>query len=242
MEKQLIKILTVGFADTNDTLFIEVCRQVWLNEHGTIYSVDTIGDTIKEVQINKYHLITCILPSAEEERGLFINQLRLLRDITITPIIVFTRNAYTPELKIKVLEEGADDFQICPPTIEEAIASVKSMIRRYTELNSKTEKKVTLVYSRNIVISVEHRRVFLYGKEVELLTKEFDVLCLLMRNPRRVFTYKQIFQEVWGDEYEYSARKNLRNQIERLRKKLKTDDCPLGFIKTVRGVGYSYNP
>lgn len=228
------KILMVGL---DDNMF-EVCRLAWLDKNGILYRANNLSDCMKEVSINKYHLISSVLPDGENERLSFINQLKILRDMTTAPIVIYIHGAYEPELYVKVIENGADDFQVCPPTIEAAVATGKSLIRRYTDLNNRIEKPATLAFSENIIISATHYKVFVKGQEVELLPKEFEILRLLIENPRRVFTYEQIFEEVWGEEYAYSARKNLRNQIMRLRKKIQLPN----FIKTKPGVGYSFEP
>lgn len=228
------KILMVGL---DDNMF-EVCRLAWLDKNGILYRANNLSDCMKEVSINKYHLISGVLPDGENERLSFINQLKILRDMTTAPIVIYIHGAYEPELYVKVIENGADDFQVCPPTIEAAVATGKSLIRRYTDLNNRIEKPATLAFSENIIISATHYKVFVKGQEVELLPKEFEILRLLIENPRRVFTYEQIFEEVWGEEYAYSARKNLRNQIMRLRKKIQLPN----FIKTKPGVGYSFEP
>lgn len=228
------KILMVGL----DDIMFEVCRLAWLDKNGILYRANNLSDCMKEVSINKYHLISSVLPDGENERLSFINQLKILRDMTTAPIVIYIHGAYEPELYVKVIENGADDFQVCPPTIEAAVATGKSLIRRYTDLNNRTEKPATLAFSENIIISATHYKVFVKGQEVELLPKEFEILRLLIENPRRVFTYEQIFEEVWGEEYAYSARKNLRNQIMRLRKKIQLSN----FIKTKPGVGYSFEP
>lgn len=228
------KILMVGL----DDIMFEVCRLAWLDKNGILYRANNLSDCMKEVSINKYHLISGVLPDGENERLSFINQLKILRDMTTAPIVIYIHGAYEPELYVKVIENGADDFQVCPPTIEAAVATGKSLIRRYTDLNNRIEKPATLAFSENIIISATHYKVFVKGQEVELLPKEFEILRLLIENPRRVFTYEQIFEEVWGEEYAYSARKNLRNQIMRLRKKIQLPN----FIKTKPGVGYSFEP
>lgn len=88
---------------------------------------------------------------------------------------------------------------------------------------------------------LEYRCVEVRGKEIELTAKEFDILALLILNPRRVFTYEMIADIVWKEEYNEYSRKAINNHISNLRKKLKvTPDMP-DYIKSVHSVGYKFD-
>lgn len=89
---------------------------------------------------------------------------------------------------------------------------------------------------------LEYRSVKVYGKEIELTAKEFDILALLILNPRRVFTYEMIMEIVWDDNYNVCSRKTITNHICNLRKKLKVKNDIPEYIKSVRGVGYKFDP
>jgi len=78
--------------------------------------------------------------------------------------------------------------------------------------------------------------------EIELVKKEFDLLCLLVRNHGIVLTYDQIFERVWGEEYIGGGKDIVWNQIRRVRDKIQVDPALPHFIKTVHGVGYSFDP
>ena len=88
---------------------------------------------------------------------------------------------------------------------------------------------------------LEYRSVEINGKKIELTAKEFDILALLILNPRRVFTYEMIADIVWKEEYNEYSRKAINNHISNLRKKLKvTPDIP-NYIKSVHSVGYKFD-
>ncbi|NBK94181.1 winged helix family transcriptional regulator [bacterium 1XD21-13] len=88
---------------------------------------------------------------------------------------------------------------------------------------------------------LEYRLVEVCGQEIELTAKEFDILALLILNPRRVFTYEMISDIVWKEEYNEYSRKAINNHISNLRKKLKvTPDIP-NYIKSVHSVGYKFD-
>ena len=221
----------------------EVACQAWSKYKGEIVKAADVVEAIKLLAERKFHLVCIVLPDEPSETQNTINQIKMMRDMTAAPIIVLTHEPFDPELMVRALEDGADDFQVCPGTLEEAGAIGMALIRRYTQFSTgKKERPVTLLMTENILISVEYRKVFVRGKEVELLKKEFDILTMLIRNQGRVFTYEQIFREVWGEDYVDNAKEVLWNQIGRLRTKLHIYPELPEFIRTVHGVGYSYDP
>ena len=87
----------------------------------------------------------------------------------------------------------------------------------------------------------DQREVSVCGKKIDLTTKEFDLLALLISNPNRVFTYEMIADIVWAENYDIYFRKTITNHISSLRQKLRiTQDIP-NLIKSVHNVGYKLN-
>lgn len=237
--EQIAKMLIIGLTDE----MFEMTRFAWSGEKMiTLHHAEKVIDGIKALAVEKYQLISIVLPPDKDERLYFVNAIRIIRDMTTAPISIMTHDPYDSALKVKVIDEGADDIQVCPPTMEEAIATAKAMIRRYTDLNNKQERPVTVICGESILISLEHRKVFVKSHEVELLPKEFDILSLLLRNQGRVFTHEQIYREVWGDEYIEESKNALWNQIKSLRQKIQIDPDLPDFIKTKHSVGYSFDP
>ena len=77
-------------------------------------------------------------------------------------------------------------------------------------------------------------------QEIGLTVKEFDILALLIMNPKRVFTYELIMDLVWNENYTYYSRKAINNHVSNLRKKLKTKPDDPDYIKSVTGIGYKF--
>ena len=75
---------------------------------------------------------------------------------------------------------------------------------------------------------------------MELTAKEFDILALLIRNPKRVFTYELIMELVWNEDSSFVSRKTVSNHISNLRKKLKTAPNAPDYIKSIARVGYKF--
>lgn len=92
----------------------------------------------------------------------------------------------------------------------------------------------------DLYICLEYRRVIVHEQEIALTVKEFDILLLLIMNPKRVFTYEVIMELVWHEDYTYYSRKAINNHVCNLRKKLKTEPGDPDYIKSVTGIGYKF--
>lgn len=103
------------------------------------------------------------------------------------------------------------------------------------------EHPLTKIYEDDLYFCLEHRMVCVRGKEVELTAKEFDILALLIMNPKRVFTYEMILDIVWHEDYDYYSRKAINNHVSNLRKKLKVEPDVPDYIKSVHSVGYKFD-
>jgi len=137
--------------------------------------------------------------------------------------------------KVKGLRSGADDYLTKPFKMEEFIARVLSLIRRYTDLNTLTSQHI--LEFKDIKIDLDSRVVEVSGEEIELSAKEFDILIYFAQNQGKILTKKQIYEKVWEEEYVYDDN-NIMAVISRLRKKIDKDSI---YIRTVRGIGYRFN-
>lgn len=90
-------------------------------------------------------------------------------------------------------------------------------------------------------VCLEQRLVQVREQVVDLTVKEFDILALLIRNPKRVFTYEMIIELVWNEDYSNYSRKAVNNHISNMRKKLKISRDVPDYIKSVSGVGYKFD-
>ena len=87
---------------------------------------------------------------------------------------------------------------------------------------------------------LEQRSVSVCGQEIELTAKEFDILALLIMNPKRVFTYEMIIDVVWKEDLDYYSRKAVNNHVSKLRRKLKMAPDSPEYIKSVHSIGYRF--
>ena len=96
-----------------------------------------------------------------------------------------------------------------------------------------------LIFGNDLEICFSKRTVFLKKKEIFLTAKEFEILYFLASYPDFVFTHKQIYEEVWKEEYIYDDA-NVTSHISHIRRKIEPDPNHPVYIQTVRGVGYKF--
>lgn len=164
--------------------------------------------------------------------------LQKIRDKSNIPVLMLTAKS-SEEDKVFGLRLGADDYLTKPFGINELLARVNSLIRRYTTLNSFTAD-IDSISLKDMVIDKLNRTVTVKDIPVLLTGKEFDLLLFLASNKGRVFTKKQIYSQVWEEEYAFDD-SNIMSFISKLRKKIEPDPDHPFYILTVRGVGYRFN-
>jgi DNA-binding response OmpR family regulator len=162
---------------------------------------------------------------------------RTLRRESTVPILVLT--AKDGELdRVLGLETGADDYVTKPFSPRELVARVRAILRRARPVSAAGAAQPQLV-AGDLVLDPNTREVFLAGRPVDLTTKEFDLLRLLMAHPNRVFTRDALLEHVWGYDY-FGGTRTVDMHISRLRDKIEDDPSSPTYIVTVRGVGYKF--
>ena len=157
-----------------------------------------------------------------------------IRSTSEIPIIILTARA-TPQDKIMGFEQGADDYVTKPFNPRELVARVGALLRR-SELRTRKPQRYVI---GGLDVNVAQRRVSVDGQEVNLRAREFDLLTELVCRAGRVVTREDLLSQVWGYE-DSSARSTVDVHICRLRKKLGDSGREPRFIRTVTGVGYSF--
>ncbi len=168
--------------------------------------------------------------------------LRRLREWSSAPVIVLSAHNEEP-IKIRALDQGADDYLTKPFSLNELLARVRVALRRAEEAsrlrqNSESQRPVYRSGGPDgLVVDFAHRAVFSSNKEVHLTPTEYDLLSELTRNAGKVLTHTELLQRVWGPDYR-SENTYLRTFIRHLRRKLEPDPTQPRFLKNQLGVGY----
>lgn len=154
------------------------------------------------------------------------------------PILMFTSKNDSIS-KVRGLRAGADDYLTKPFDMDELIARIVSLIRRYTRFNQKDGQPQTFEFD-GLTIDFSSRSITAGNGVFELPPKEFDLLLFLAKNQGKILTKQQIYEEVWGEEYVYDD-SNIMAIISRLRKKIEENPGNPKYIQTVKGIGYRFN-
>ena len=158
-----------------------------------------------------------------------------IREFSNVPIIMLTAKSEDMD-KILGLEYGADDYITKPFNILEVKARIKAIMRRTA---TKEDKKDTVIVLKDLKLDRESRRVFIQEKEVNLTTKEFEVLELLLLNPGKVYSRDNLLKIIWGEDYPGDVR-TVDVHIRRLREKIESNPSEPKYVQTKWGLGYFF--
>ncbi len=163
---------------------------------------------------------------------------RIRKDRTI-PILMLSARSEDMD-KILGLSTGADDYLTKPFNVLELLARVKSQLRRYLVLNSRSPKEAdSRILAGDLSMDKERHTVMVDEREIRLTALEFGILSLLAGHPGRVFSAEEIFKTVWADRY-YDSNNTVMVHIRKIREKIEDDPGRPIHIKTIWGVGYKY--
>ncbi len=159
-----------------------------------------------------------------------------IREFSNVPIIMLTAKGEDMD-KIMGLEYGADDYMTKPFNILELKARVKAILRRQAHAHAAADTADT--DNSEIKIDYNQRRVIVTGREINLTSKEFDLMDLFISNPNKVYSRDNLLDIVWGYDYPGDIR-TVDVHVRRLREKIEPDAAEPKYIRTKWGVGYYY--
>ena len=158
-----------------------------------------------------------------------------IREFSNVPIIMLTAKSEDAD-KLMGFEAGADDYLTKPFNILELKARVRALLRRAAGVQRSQGSLLTV---GKITLNTEERVAIRDGETVDLTAKEYDLIELLMRNPRRVYSRENLMNVVWGYTYAGDYR-TVDVHIRRLREKLEENPAEPDHIMTKWGVGYYF--
>ena len=160
-----------------------------------------------------------------------------IREFSNVPIIMLTAKSEDMD-KILGLEYGADDYITKPFNILEVKARIKAIMRR-TSAKETQKKNENIIIISDMKLDRESRRVFIQNKEVNLTTKEFEVLELLILNAGKVYSRDNLLKIIWGEDYPGDVR-TVDVHIRRLREKIEINPSEPKYVQTKWGLGYFF--
>lgn len=159
-----------------------------------------------------------------------------IREHNTVPIIIISAKD-TDSDKTLGLGLGADDYITKPFSVTEVLARIKANIRRSTQYAMGTSMEQPVITQGVLSMNLNDYSVKKNGKEIELTAKEFEILKLLLQNPKKVYTKEQIYSLVWNDAY-LGDENAVNVHISRLRTKIEDNPRDPQYIITVWGIGY----
>ena len=159
------------------------------------------------------------------------------RAFSNVPIILLTAKSQDEDM-ISGLDQGADDYITKPFNPDEVKARVRSSLRRYIQLSgSNSAAGRSLIQVGGIRLDDEAKSVTVDGQAVSLTRTEYEILKLLMSQPGKVFSSKEIYADVWKDN-PFGAENTVAVHIRHLREKMEIDPARPRYLKVVWGQGY----
>lgn len=200
------------------------------------YTVDTAyneNEMVEKTGLNEYKLI--IIDASHPA----INKLDIYQTVrknSSTQIIVLTADEDEMN-KVIGLERGAYEFITKPINMGEIKSRVKAAIMKADSIGKQDEGIIKLW---DITIDTLSRKVTIGNRDVDLSSREFDILTFLGKNKNRVYSREQLLKTIWGNDYS-GDRRIVDVHIRRLREKLEPDPSNPSYIMTKWGAGYYLN-
>ena len=195
------------------------------------YDVEVAGDGLEGITKFKEQEYSLVLLDIMMPKISGYAVCEMIRRESDVPVIMLT--ALDEEAaQIKAFELKVDDYITKPFSVKLVLLRVEAVLRRMKEKQSSEHE--TILSGENIQMDRTSRKVSVYGKEVALTHKEYELLELFMLHPGQVFSREHLLDRVWGYEI-VCEEKTVNIHIMNLRKKLGID-----VIETARGVGYRF--
>ncbi len=162
--------------------------------------------------------------------------MKTIRVSSTVPIMILSAKD-TDSDKTLGLGLGADDYVTKPFSVTEVLARIKANIRRNTQYTAAATEEEEILTKGELALNLNAYSVMKNGKKVELTAKEFEILKLLMKKPKKVYTKEQLYSQIWKDAY--MGDENAVNvHISRLRNKMEDNPRDPDYVVIVWGIGY----
>jgi two-component system, OmpR family, KDP operon response regulator KdpE len=218
----------------------QILRALRINLRVRHYDVDTASTAAQALEVAAAHppdlvILDLGLPDMDG-----VEVIAGLRGWTTAPIIVLSGRADSTD-KVEALDAGADDYVTKPFGVEELLARMRAAARRVGA--GEDPPRVRL---GDVTVDLAAKRVTRHAdgaedSDIRLTPTEWHLLEVLLRNPGKLLSQKQLLNDVWGPGYDNAAG-NLRLYMAQLRRKLEPDHARPRWLITEPGMGYRYQP
>ncbi len=167
-----------------------------------------------------------------------------IRKKSYVPILFLTAKSQESD-KLIGLMAGGDDYLPKPFSYAELLGRVKALLRRYQVYRGKdSSEQISDRYLElgGIKINMEFNEVFVDEKSVDLSNIEYNILLLMMKHPKRIFSAQHLYEAIWDEPYFYNCSSTVMVHISKLRSKIEKDDQKPRRIITIWGKGYRFEP
>lgn len=214
-EKDIVSALRICLAAEGYEIF-EACNGI---------------EALDIIEANDIHLVLLDIMMPEMDG---ISTLAKIRENHNMPVLFISAKSEDAD-KILGLNIGADDYITKPFNIIEVAARVKSNLRRYMRLGSNVSSSRMEI--GGLSLDDSSKTVAADGEEINLTPTEYEILKLLMQNPGRVFSPREIYEKVWKESL-IGSENTVAVHIRHLREKLEINPADPRYIKVVWGQGY----
>ncbi len=206
-----------------------------LEDEGYQVSEAANGDEVKSaLGSGAPELVLLDLMLSEEDGFDLLAEIRRSSDV---PVIILTARIAEAD-RVLGLRLGADDYVVKPFSGPELAARVGSVLRRTT----RPKRAPSLMEFGELSIDTTSREVRVGTLPIDTTMKEFDLLAFLAASPRQVFSREQLLDHVWGSSSAWQDDGTVTEHVRRIRQKLEAAGPRDRWIRTVRGIGYRFEP
>jgi DNA-binding response OmpR family regulator len=205
------------------------------------YQVDVASNgagALAAASASEPELVLLDIVLGSEDGREVLRELRLISDV---PVIFLTGRGLETE-RIAGLKLGADDYIVKPFSLGEVSARIETVLRRSGVNTRQHQIEAPDISYGELQINENTHEVRLAGELLDLTSKEFSLLSFIATTPRQVYTRAQLLEHVWASSSEWQNEATVTEHIRRLRAKIEADADHPKWIKTVRGVGYRFEP
>lgn len=215
----------------------DLCEILRFNLESEGYEVDTANSAEEGLGILSTDHCLILLDVMMEDMSGFQMANKIRKELHSEVPIIFLTAKDTENDMLTGFNVGADDYITKPFSLKTVLARIKAVLKRTSKANDAADDSMAVFAHNGLEVNFDTKKTTLNGQEISLTRKEFMILALLVKSPKRFFTREQILSRVWDDDT-YVTERSVDVHIARLRKKIgNVGEC----IINRTGFGYSFD-